>query len=89
MPTTLTVCRGCLLQAKAGGLDFEARIAELQQRIARQIGPVDLQMEECLHHCHSQEVCVQLDRIDRRRRRWTHVKREDGYSDPACALLRN
>ncbi len=87
MVTTLTICKGCLQHAEGvGGTVLQERLAALQQRIEVQLGPVEIQLEECLHHCLTDEVCVRLDRD--RRCRWTHVKSEETLLDPATALLK-
>lgn len=89
MVTTLTVCRGCLRHAEAegDGARYQSKIDDLQRRIERQLGPVELQWEECLHHCLNHEVAVQLARQGRPRPTCTHLKHDPSFLDPAEVLL--
>ncbi len=89
MPTTLTICRGCLRHAEdeGAGARYQSKIADLQERIERQLGPVELQMVDCLHHCLSHEVCVRLEGPTRARPSCAHLKHEPSFRDPVAVLL--
>lgn len=89
MGTTLTVCKGCLRQAEQDGEEASLRckVDALRDRIELQIGPVELQVEECLHHCLSHEVCVRLQRTEAGRPGWAHLKLDPGFVDPVSRLL--
>jgi hypothetical protein len=89
MGTTLTICRGCLRHAEGHGdaVYYQTRISAIQQRIESQLGPVTLQVEDCLHHCLDHEVCLQLDHPGRRRPRCAHLKQEATLADPVDVLL--
>jgi hypothetical protein len=89
MATKLTVCRGCLRHAdrEGEGQLFQAKVDALQKRLEQQLGPVDLELEECLHHCFSHEVCISLERPGQVRTRCTHLKQENPILDPVELLL--
>lgn len=89
MPTTLTVCKGCLRNLKQGVEEevLRTRVDELRERIELQLGPVDLRLEDCLHHCLAHEVCLRLEQPGARRPGWAHLRTEPGLVDPVEALL--
>jgi hypothetical protein len=66
---------------------FQAKVETIQKRIEQQIGPVDLQLADCLHHCLTHEVCVRLERPGQRRERCAHLKDQDPLTDPVAVLL--
>ena len=90
MATTLTICRGCLLHADedGNGTVFQAKVETIQKRIEQQLGPVELKLEDCLHHCLSHEVCVRLERPGQRRERCAHLQHQEPLADPVMVLLR-
>lgn len=89
MATKLTVCRGCLLHADQEGEGplFQAKIDALQKRIELQLGPVELELEDCLHHCLSREVCISLEHPGHCRGRYAHLSHEEPSLDPVEKLL--
>lgn len=89
MATKLTICRGCLLHADRDGEGplFQAKVDALQKRIELQLGPVDLELEDCLHRCLSHEVSIRLDRPGHARARCAHLRQEEHFLDPVEQLL--
>lgn len=89
MAMTLTICRGCLLHADEDGNGplFKAKVEAIQARIEQQLGPVDLQLADCLHHCLTHEVCVRLERPGQRQERCAHLTRQNPLRDPVAVLL--